>query len=226
MSELPVLVSLLALCADPVGVAVNEATIVLVNEAVATLTGLPPGEDNIALYMGSQNRARLTRLCRLITDPDVGFEGPLATRIVVQVNDKKPVELWVLAASTLLYESDEGTPPASATLLRFRTTGNLPAAHESPATSPISLEALRPTEAEILQRTLNGDRVQTIADQMFLSEHTVRNSLKRINRKLGARSTAELRERLAAGVQEFPTGSSTMTLVRSNESIREVRQVS
>ncbi len=225
MSELPALVSMLAMCADPVGVAVDEATIVLVNKAGAALAGMPQDEDNIAPYLSNQDRFKLAQLCQLISDPDLGFEGPLATRIVVQVDERNPVELWVSAASAILYEASAGEQRTSATLLRFRSALAASPAVTSQTTNAISLETLRPTEAEVLKRTLKGDRVHTIADQMFLSEHTVRNTLKKINRKLGAGSTAELRERLGTSALDWLAKPST-TLVGSTGSTPEVRQVS
>jgi DNA-binding CsgD family transcriptional regulator len=225
MSELPALVSMLAMCGDPVGVAVHDATIVLVNKAVATLAGMPQNEDNIAPYLSGQDRVRLAQLCRFISDPDLGFEGPLATRIVVQVDESDPVELWVSAASAILYEASADEQHTSATLLRFRSAVSSPRSVPSQTANAISLETLRPTEVEVLKRTLKGDRVHTIADQMFLSEHTVRNTLKKINRKLGVGSTAELRERLGTRAHERLVRPST-TSVGSTGSTLEVLQVS
>jgi DNA-binding CsgD family transcriptional regulator len=56
--------------------------------------------------------------------------------------------------------------------------------------------SLTAREQEILEQILRGLRVATIASKMFLSEHTVRNHLKSIHRKLGMHSTAEIREAL------------------------------
>ncbi len=51
---------------------------------------------------------------------------------------------------------------------------------------------LSPREREILFRLLDGHRVSTIAQQLYLSPHTVRNHLKAIFRKTHVRSQAEL----------------------------------
>ncbi len=54
---------------------------------------------------------------------------------------------------------------------------------------------LSPREQEILTHMLAGRRISTTARELYLSEHTVRNHLKRIYRKLGVHSLGELRER-------------------------------
>ena len=61
---------------------------------------------------------------------------------------------------------------------------------------PDHAASLTAREQEILEQILRGLRVATIATKMFLSEHTVRNHLKSIHRKLGMHSTAEIREAL------------------------------
>jgi DNA-binding CsgD family transcriptional regulator len=66
--------------------------------------------------------------------------------------------------------------------------------HEN--TQPDHAASLTAREQEILEQILRGLRVATIASKMFLSEHTVRNHLKSIHRKLGMHSTAEIREAL------------------------------
>ncbi|NJK76797.1 MAG: helix-turn-helix transcriptional regulator [Microcoleus sp. SU_5_6] len=86
------------------------------------------------------------------------------------------------------FEADEG----SAAAVR-------PPEPTNQQTPEIGPDRLSRTEREILHRTLAGKRPATIAAEMFLSEHTVRNGLKRINRKLGTASTAELREKLTVG---------------------------
>lgn len=50
-------------------------------------------------------------------------------------------------------------------------------------------------EREILYHMMGGKRVATTAQVLYLSEHTVRNYLKRIYHKLGVHSLGELRER-------------------------------
>jgi PAS domain S-box-containing protein len=54
------------------------------------------------------------------------------------------------------------------------------------------LEELSPRQWEVLTRLLQGERVPAIADQLFISQSTVRNHLTDIFRKVGVRSQAEL----------------------------------
>ena len=58
------------------------------------------------------------------------------------------------------------------------------------------LSELSDREREVLVYLLEGKRVGTIAQLLYLSEHTVRNHLKSVYRKLGVHSVAELREQL------------------------------
>jgi PAS domain S-box-containing protein len=69
--------------------------------------------------------------------------------------------------------------------------------HTSHATElgkPAPKAELSRREQEVLHNVLDGKRVGTIASELFLSENTVRNHLKRIYRKLGVASLGELRE--------------------------------
>jgi PAS domain S-box-containing protein len=60
------------------------------------------------------------------------------------------------------------------------------------------LEALSKREQEVLMPLVSGDRVPAIAEQLFISPHTVRNHLKSIFRKLGVKSQSELIQRVRA----------------------------
>jgi PAS domain S-box-containing protein len=53
-----------------------------------------------------------------------------------------------------------------------------------------ALDGLSPREKEVLHHLTLGDRVSNIAEQLFISEHTVRNHLKSIYRKTGVNSQA------------------------------------
>lgn len=61
---------------------------------------------------------------------------------------------------------------------------------------PEKLASLSPRETEVLRNLLEGYRVNTIARRLFISQHTVRNHLKKIFAKLEVRSQTELMEKL------------------------------
>ena len=56
------------------------------------------------------------------------------------------------------------------------------------------LNTLSEREREVLARLLSGERVPSIATQLHISPHTVRNHLKSIYRKLGVGNQSELIE--------------------------------
>jgi len=56
------------------------------------------------------------------------------------------------------------------------------------------VESLSPREREVLEHILLGHRVPTIARDLFISPHTVRNHLKSIFQKIGVGSQVELVE--------------------------------
>jgi PAS domain S-box-containing protein len=60
------------------------------------------------------------------------------------------------------------------------------------------LNDLSPREAEVLSLLVAGDRVPTIADRLHISQHTVRNHLKSMYRKLDVGTQADLIERVRA----------------------------
>ncbi|MDJ0924598.1 MAG: LuxR C-terminal-related transcriptional regulator [Acidimicrobiia bacterium] len=65
-----------------------------------------------------------------------------------------------------------------------------------PAPSHPDLELLSRRERDVVTHLLQGHRVVSIAELLEVSEHTVRNHLKSIFRKLGVHSQAELVDRL------------------------------
>ena len=58
------------------------------------------------------------------------------------------------------------------------------------------VRGLSERQSEILRRLIRGERVPAIARSLFLSEHTVRNHLSGIYRKVGVHSQSELLTRL------------------------------
>lgn len=71
-------------------------------------------------------------------------------------------------------------------------TGGAP----EPAPSHPDLELLSRRERDVVTHLLQGHRVVSISEILEVSEHTVRNHLKSIFRKLGVHSQAELVDRL------------------------------
>jgi len=63
----------------------------------------------------------------------------------------------------------------------------VPLRFDDPALAEISRR-----EREVLELLVGGDRVVAIAEQLFISDHTVRNHLKSMFRKTGTSSQAEL----------------------------------
>jgi PAS domain S-box-containing protein len=67
----------------------------------------------------------------------------------------------------------------------------LPAAEALPLEHP-DLEGLTAREKEVLQLLVSGERVPAIAQRLFISQHTVRNHLKSVYRKVGVSTQSEL----------------------------------
>jgi PAS domain S-box-containing protein len=70
-------------------------------------------------------------------------------------------------------------------------TAELPSATLLPLHHP-ELAILSPREMEVLTQLMGGHRVPVIAEQLHISQHTVRNHLKAIYRKAGVGSQSEL----------------------------------
>ncbi len=76
---------------------------------------------------------------------------------------------------------------------RLRTISGVPAGDlRSVDLNHPALDDLSPREKEVLHHLTLGDRVSNIAEQLFISEHTVRNHLKSVYRKTGVKSQAEV----------------------------------
>lgn len=59
---------------------------------------------------------------------------------------------------------------------------------------PTGLDDLTPRQSEVLNRLLQGQRVLSIASELYLNPSTVRNHLAAIFRKFGVHSQTELLE--------------------------------
>lgn len=76
-------------------------------------------------------------------------------------------------------------------LRSMNTTIEMPLPKPDPLDHP-ALRELSPREREVLELLLQGERVPSIGEQLFISDHTVRNHLKSMYRKTGTGSQAEL----------------------------------
>jgi len=104
------------------------------------------------------------------------------------------------AQLTLLPFSRVDGPPLAVWLFRVLPPASdalRPPVQTHASRSP-ELAALTRREQEVLEFLLGGQRVASIARHLFVSEHTVRNHLKSIFRKLHAHSQAELIDRYNA----------------------------
>jgi PAS domain S-box-containing protein len=68
------------------------------------------------------------------------------------------------------------------------------------------LEDLSPRESEVLALLVSGERVPAIATRLHISQHTVRNHLKSMFRKLGVGTQSELIDRIRALDSGAPAG--------------------
>jgi PAS domain S-box-containing protein len=76
--------------------------------------------------------------------------------------------------------------------------GDAPAAAEAWQMDPVVRE-MSPRQLDVLRRLLRGERVPSIARDLYLSQSTVRNHLAAIYRRAGVHSQAELIARLLPG---------------------------
>jgi PAS domain S-box-containing protein len=68
------------------------------------------------------------------------------------------------------------------------------------------LQDLSPRESEVLGLLVAGDRVPAIAKRLHISQHTVRNHLKSMFRKLEVGSQSELIDHIRSLASDVPTG--------------------
>jgi DNA-binding CsgD family transcriptional regulator/PAS domain-containing protein len=106
-------------------------------------------------------------------------------------------------AFALLPEESDGTANARAVADLIKRLGRgirgamtWQAAVFSPLRPDVDLRHLSSRELEIVTRLMGGDRVPSIAKQLFLSEGTIRNHLSSVFGKLGVRTQQELIELL------------------------------
>lgn len=120
--------------------------------------------------------------------------SPSATLWMVQ--PETPLAPTTEAVVGRVHVLEKGLERIAAELARLGFAGNGTA--KPPAGFPGS-ERLSPRETEIVGLLLEGHRVVSISTELCVSEHTVRNHLKSVFRKLGVHSQAELVRRARNG---------------------------
>jgi two-component system response regulator FixJ len=110
----------------------------------------------------------------------------------------KPIEIdELLARIEQAIREERARRAAGQVLSRESEAAEVAAAEPSGAADPLGRRALlSPREEEVLRHLIEGYRVNTIARKLVISQHTVRNHLKKIFAKLDVRSQTELLETL------------------------------
>jgi DNA-binding CsgD family transcriptional regulator len=103
--------------------------------------------------------------------------------------------VWLLKPESAVPHASAGAPSEGRGVPIVSEMGYQDPDPSSPAIAPGWAEALTKREEDVLLLLLDGRRVSSIARSLYLSEHTVRNHLKAIFRKLGAHSQTELLDR-------------------------------
>ncbi len=170
------------LIAEPAHVVVGRSLleVVVLDDTASLLSALAgrPGEQR-----GVRLPAKLRGSCRL------SGTGELVVLPMV------PVASCIFAFAEA--SANSGIGPAEA-IHRQLQGGATRVAAGSPDPSPVPSASvpgagrLTDRERDIVERLLSGDRVPTIARQLYLSQSTVRNRLSAVYRKLGVNSQQEL----------------------------------
>jgi DNA-binding NarL/FixJ family response regulator len=123
---------------------------------------------------------------------------------VLRARERWLAELFTKLADALPVPMALRDPASSATFANAaaRATGNVAPSRAGPAAEGTGVAALRRgmlsiREREVLDDFLRGLQIETIGRRLFISPQTVRNHLKRIGRRFGVHSQAELRELFA-----------------------------
>ena len=153
------------------------------------------GEDTATVLVSDEvDEELLERTRRVGAD---GFLGWPASRLQVEATI-----CAALGARRFRPPPADGQVQATAVLHRIArelagVQHLLPVVPMSPALRPLpELDSLSPREWEVLRGLVSHQRVPTLAREMHISPHTVRNHLKAIFAKLSVHSQAELLEKV------------------------------
>jgi DNA-binding CsgD family transcriptional regulator len=140
-----------------------------------------------------RNRRGRSVCCRVSLRKDMTVRDPLAPQIVVLMHELPGYD-----------GINDGSNDADLRALMRQIQSTLDDLQIAkgvldPPRDPATFGLLSAREREVLDYLLDGVRVSTIADRLYLSQHTVRNHLRSIFKKLGVNSQAEV-IRLARGM--------------------------
>lgn len=198
------------------------------NPALAEMVGGDPreplGSSEVPAWIPEEHRTRYrdyvgdgSRAVRSATIAlewaIIGADGsriPVVLRLLpVRASSGSPsATLWMVQPETPLAPStaafagrvhvlEKGLERIAAELAKLGFSGN---GAVKPAAGFPGAERLSPRESEIVGLLLEGHRVVSISTELCVSEHTVRNHLKSVFRKLNVHSQAELVRRARNGL--------------------------
>jgi RNA polymerase sigma factor (sigma-70 family) len=177
------------------------------NEADMTVVGAAAGGDEALIALG------VTQVDVLLTDlrmPTMGGDILLqqlrksqpSLRSVVLTNYHSDEEVFrAITAGAMGYVLKSATMEQILEAIRSVHRGErfIPANIAQQVAQRVSRAQLSPRETEVLQLIAKGLRNREIADQLFISENTVRNHILKLLEKLGTTSRTEA---LATAVQQ------------------------
>ncbi|MDT0260082.1 PAS domain S-box protein [Jatrophihabitans lederbergiae] len=127
--------------------------------------------------------------CELLRTPVPGRPTGIRVEADIPFVRRDGERRW-LSISAVPYRDGNGHPLGTVSLCSDVTD------HAQLEENVPGLHRLSRRELEVVRRLLDGDRVPAIADQLFISQSTIRNHLSSVFRKLRVRSQQELIELL------------------------------
>jgi len=189
-----------------VGVVDNDWVITTITSGVERLLGVPGVEMVGRRLLGTVDEHDVDRVLRAAAtakaDVSIGLmvrmrtaeESWVDVRAVVGALADSPRRFFILAPEPV--GRDIRAAKLEAHLRRIaaelQASGVIELAPSVPSLPDLAVGGLTPRQWEVLTRLLRGERVATIAEELFVSESTVRNHLSAIFEHVGVHSQAEL----------------------------------
>lgn len=170
---------------DGVWVVDHSGVTVFANARMAELLGI----SEAALAKAAVSDFFDAAACELLRTPVPGRPTGIRVEADIPFVRRDGERRW-LSISAVPYRDGNGHPLGTVSLCsdvtdRTQLEENVPGLHR-----------LSRRELEVVRRLLDGDRVPAIANQLFISQSTIRNHLSSVFRKLRVRSQQELIELL------------------------------